>query len=179
MFRFSDAEGYETVNLQIALIDGVLVKLLWQDYIGDQSQKISTITSAVDPSPSPDSSGPTSANKISGLVVGGISSHRLKQELGPCIVQTVQLLSGHVDQIMGTFWNEFQGLCFQIILEAGNCWQSKKDEDPRIARIADFFVFLGSKTSRGEDREQWSLSHAVRPFVAKSFPAIRSLVRCP
>ncbi|CAM6128753.1 unnamed protein product [Calypogeia fissa] len=174
--RFSDAEGYEAVELQVALIDGVLVKLLWHGYIGGNlSQDAALVSSVVDFSPSTDLSGPTPVNKASGVNLMEGSSNRFKQELGSCIVQTIHLLSGHVDEIMDTFWNEFQGSCFQIVLDAGNCWQSKKEEDPRISRIADFFLVLCSKTSKGEDREQWSLTHTVRPFVEKSFPAIRSL----
>jgi hypothetical protein len=168
--RFTDTEETEALDLQTALVDGVLVKLLWHDYIAGY-QKTSLVTASTESSPV---SGPGSLSKASGAPVAGVSSNRFQKELGSCIVQTLEHLSRRFDEIMETFWNDFHNLCFQIIVEVGNNCKVTKEEDPRIGTIAEFFLILGRST-KDEDR-QWSLTKAVRPFVAKSFQRIRSLV---
>ncbi|BBN16555.1 E3 ubiquitin-protein ligase listerin [Marchantia polymorpha subsp. ruderalis] len=184
--RFADAEGSNVSDLQVALIDGVLLKLLWCDYIGTSTSHAVPVTSTpmVTSHEAPVDSTESSQTHLSRTAAEGsgaeslssksaITNEDFSKDLCSCIVDIIQSLSEH--ELLASFWTEFQDICLKIVEEAGRRWQSSRENDRRLLHIAEFFVVLGIKTSKNGTVNRWVLTSAVRPFVCKAFPNIKIL----
>ncbi|KAL2613161.1 hypothetical protein R1flu_024853 [Riccia fluitans] len=184
--RFAEADRSDILEFQIALIDGVLLKLLWYDYIGSSASQATQLTVSTTLTSSEDGvsvefkqTASTKAAERSSAEGKSLSSSTVTNEdyfrdICACIVDAIESLSGGESGLLDTFWTEFQSNCLSIVQDSGRRWLSDRDKDTRISRIADFFVMLGSKSLKSGSRDRWVVPTAVRPFISRAFPIIKS-----
>ncbi|KAL3679930.1 hypothetical protein R1sor_022886 [Riccia sorocarpa] len=183
--RFAEADGSDILEFQVALIDGVLLKLLWHDYIGPctsqaaPSAASAAVTASEDGSVELKETAPTKAGERNNAIGKSLSSVVITNEdfirdICACIVDAIGSLSAGDSKLLDTFWTEFHSNCLTVVEDSGRCWQSEREKDTRILRIAEFYVMIGSKTWQSESKDPWVVSTAVRPFISRAFPIIKS-----
>ena len=95
------------------------------------------------------------------------------QDLGNCIIEILSSISTLDPILLHTFGNQFQIESLKIIQQVGDGVALECNQC--MDQLSDFFSLLGTYSmNKGE---KWPLVHLARPFVAKSFALIKSMVR--
>lgn len=136
-------------HFRVTLIDDILIKLLWQEYL--------LSTSMTDPS---EDSTQSSQRRTTEAALN--VKHHYSHNLGKCIIK---ILSGMETDLLSVSCLAFQDNCLEII---------KQGDSEELERVVDFFVLLEQHAV--QQGETWPLAHFVGPMLSKSFPLIRSLV---
>lgn len=157
-------------NFRVRLIECIIFKLLWYDYI--TKGKSYTNNGAL-------------VDKDGALITKNIQStvqnfqakplpsypKSFMQELGNCIIEILSSISTLDPILLHTFGNQFQIESLKIIQQVGD--GASLECNQRMDQLSDFFSLLGTYSkNKGEN---WPLVHLARPFVAKSFPLIKSM----
>ncbi|KAJ0978328.1 hypothetical protein J5N97_013802 [Dioscorea zingiberensis] len=162
--RYSVEE--DAFSLSSSIIDDVLVRLLWHDYIlfldpKDQCQSSSRQS--------------TSSSECVTSLPHGRSAIMLNtnlsyiQELGKCIVGILSDISSKNLDLLNAFCSSVRKDCLNVF-QQGECLAGFSDN---VQRIADFFSLLDEFSLR--KGETWPLHCLAGPMVANSFEAIKSL----
>ena len=157
-------------HFRVALVDNVLIKLLWHDYMSFSSSKNEDVVlwrNSKDPSES-------STQLVHKRPMDKQSIKYPKsdaQHLGKCIFE---ILSGIYfldrDQL-SAFCATLQENCLEIVKQTENI-----EKTENVEQIIKFLALMGQYAVLKD--ENWPLIHLVGPMLSKSFPLIRSLVSC-
>lgn len=161
-------EGSESIHhFRVTLIDSILVKLLWQDYmffvsVKNQDRVFSRISAD-----SSDNSGLASNKKTVETLNVNYPTSYLK-DLGKFIIEILSGISLLEHDLLAAFSTEFQENCLGMLQKTENL---ERDTES-VERIIHFILLLEQHgIHRGEN---WPLVDIVGPMLAKSFPLIRS-----
>ncbi|KAL6967782.1 RING-type E3 ubiquitin transferase [Sarracenia purpurea var. burkii] len=154
-------------SLQVTLIDKILLKLTWHDYVQLSSKKQQCVFSG-------------ELNGISQFNVQSFpeeTGETLKvnypigymQNLGKCIVEILSGIYLLEHDLLLPFCTVFQENCLEIFQQAENVESSSEIID-RVIKI--LLLLEQHAVQKGE---QWPLVNVVGPTLAKSFPLIRTL----
>ncbi|KAF9661877.1 hypothetical protein SADUNF_Sadunf19G0114500 [Salix dunnii] len=157
-----------THHFQVSLVDNILVKLLWQEYLFSVSFK--------------NQYGVTSEAPGNSLEHGNLPFHhkaveplKIKysrsyfQELGKCIVEILSGVYLLEHDLLSTFSVVFKENCLRMFQPMGNTESTAENAE----QVIKFLSLLEKHSVR--KGESWPLAYIVGPMLAKSFPLIRSL----
>ncbi|GAV58652.1 zf-RING_2 domain-containing protein [Cephalotus follicularis] len=155
-------------DFRVTLIDNILVKLLWQEFVSfvnskDQDREFSGMYM----DPSEDKSLPSHKNIVDTLDTRQPLSYI--QELGNCIIDILsgaQLLDHN---LLSSFCKAFQDTCLGVVQQTEN----KERPTKNVEQIIKFLLLLERQAM--QKGEAWLLVYVVGPALAKCFPLIRSL----
>ncbi|GLT26789.1 hypothetical protein SLA2020_018310 [Shorea laevis] len=152
--RFCD--GVDSMfQFRITLVDNILVKLLWQDYllsIRSQDQ---------------DSNLPLHEKAMTTLNLKHSISYL--HDLGKCIIEILSGIFLLEHNLLSHFCAEFQDFCMELLQHQENTERSPE----KLEQINKFLFLLGQHMK--QKGEAWPLEYLVGPMLAKSFPLIRSI----
>lgn len=149
-------------HFRVTLIDNILVKLIWRDFLTTGSSKGYDIITGKES----DSSEKTLSHSKKVDVQNTKYPMPYLQALGKCFVEI--LLGIHVLDInlLSVFTVELEDNCMSVLQQAGNV--------EMVEQIISFMLLLEKHTvTKGAT---WPLVYIVGPMLAKSFPIIRSSV---
>ncbi|KAL5757043.1 hypothetical protein ACOSP7_021464 [Xanthoceras sorbifolium] len=162
-------DGAESIfHFQVFLIDNILVKLLWQDFLhfvssNGQNREISGIS--VDPSE--DSNLHFHKRTVEAPNIKYPMSYF--QELGKCIVEILSDIYLLEHKLLSSFCATFQETCLQV-------FQQNEIIERRTENIEQIIHFLSLLERHAMQKDEaWPLINLVGPMLAKAFPLIRSL----
>lgn len=147
-------------HFQVTLIDNILVKLIWRDFLTTGSSKGYDIITGKES----DSSEKTLSHSKKVDVQNTKYPMPYLQALGKCFVEI--LLGIHVLDInlLSVFTVELEDNCMSVLQQAGNV--------EMVEQIISFMLLLEKHAvTKGAT---WPLVYIVGPMLAKSFPLIRS-----
>lgn len=153
-------------HFRAALVDNVLVKLLWQDYLlfGSSKGQKSKV-SGMSVNPSEDGNLPSNEKNVDTMNMKNPKSYF--QELGKCIIEILSGIYLLEYDLLSSFCTTFRETCLQVVQQKENVVLSSGEQ------IVKFLSLLKQNAiQKGED---WPLVYLVGPMLAKSFPMIRSL----
>lgn len=143
-------------HFRITLINNILVKLLWQDYISSVSLK------------DQDSDQPLHGKTMETQNIKYPISYL--QELGKCIVEILSGIYSLEQDLLSFFCMAFQETCQGLLQEKVVTEQTTLNMEPIIKFLSLVDRHVNQKG------EAWPLLHLVGPMLSTSFPLIRSLV---
>lgn len=156
-----------THHFQVSLVDNILVKLLWQEYLFSVRLK--------------NQDGVTSGAPGNSLEHGNLPFHhksveplKIKysrsyfQELGKCIVEILSGVYLLEHDLLSTFSVVFKENCLRMFQPMGNTESTTEN----VEQVIKFLSLLEKHSVR--KGESWPLVYVVGPMLAKSFPLIRS-----
>ncbi|XWS74417.1 hypothetical protein CRYUN_Cryun02cG0214200 [Craigia yunnanensis] len=142
-------------HFRSTLINNILVKLLWQDYLSSVSLKDQN-------SDQPLHGKTTETQNIK-------YSISYFQELGKCIVEILSGIYSVEQDLLSFFSMAFQETCQGLL-------QQKVITEQPTLNIEPIIKFLSLVDQHAKQKgEAWPLLHLVGPMLAKSFPLVRSL----
>jgi hypothetical protein len=156
-------------HFQVTLIDNILVKLLWQDYmffvsLNNQDRVFSRISA--DSSENSDS--PSNKKRVETLPIKYPMSYL--RDLGECVIEILSGISLVEHDLLSAFTVEFQETCLVMLQQT----EDKERATERLERVTHFISSLEQHAiHRGEN---WLLVDLVGPMLVKCFPLIRSIV---
>lgn len=160
--RYNDGE--DSINhFRVTLVDNILVKLLWQDFLMTGSLKGHDIINTGKDGDSSEHN--VSHNKKVDLLNMKYPMPYL-QELGKCFVEILLGIYILDSNLLSVFIVELEDNCVSILQQAGNV--------ENVDRIILFMLLLGQHAVM--KCTTWPLVYIVGPMLAKSFPIIRSSV---
>jgi len=160
--RYNDGED-SISHFRVTLVDNILVKLIWRDFLTAGSSKGYDIINTGKESDS-------SVKNLSHSKKVDVQNTKYPmpylQELGKCFVEI--LLGIHVLDIklLSVFIVELEDNCVSVLQQAGNV--------EMVEQIISFMLLLEKPAVM--EGATWSLVYIVGPMLAKSFPIIRSSV---
>ncbi|KAH9309397.1 hypothetical protein KI387_037308 [Taxus chinensis] len=150
------------------IVERIIFRLLWCDYItsgnstteNEADQNVSLVTKKIH-------------NSKENVQFKSNLKHPedFMPELGNCIIEVLSHISTKDPSLLQAFCSLFQIECSKMIEQAQNC--AFPEGDRHMDHLSDFFVLLGTHSMN--EGEKWPLIHLARPFVAKSFPVIKSM----
>ncbi|MBA0730942.1 hypothetical protein Golax_022593 [Gossypium laxum] len=152
--RFCDTVD-SVSHFRTTLINDILVKLLWQDYLSSVSSK------------DQDSDQPLSGKATEMQNIKYPISYL--QELGKCIVEILSGIYSLEEDLLSLFCAVFQEACEGLFQQKATTEQPTLNIEPIIK-----FLFLVDQHAKQEG-ESWPLLHLVGPMLAKCFPLVRAL----
>ncbi|KAK8596571.1 hypothetical protein V6N12_065056 [Hibiscus sabdariffa] len=152
--RFCDSVD-SISNFRITLINDILVKLLWQEYLSSVSSK------------DQDSDQPLHGKATEMQNIKYSISYL--QELGKCIVEILSGIYSLEEDLLSFFCMAFQEACERLLQKKVTIEQPTLNIEPIIKFL--FLVDLHAK----QKGESWPLLHLVGPMLAKCFSLVRSL----
>lgn len=156
-------------HFRVTLIDSVLVKILWHDYLSSfSSKKQEKVPSALLVDSSKDSS--LSFNKTTEESSNFNYLLSYSQEFGKCIISILSGLFMLEHDLLSAFCMEFQENCLGLFQYAENMEMKTQS----VEQVVQFILLIGQHAL--QTGETWPLVCLVGPMLAKSFPKIRSLV---
>ncbi|XP_059429493.1 E3 ubiquitin-protein ligase listerin [Corylus avellana] len=162
-------EGVDSIrHFQVTLIDNILVKLLWQDYmffvsLNNQDKVFSRISA--DSSENNDS--PSNEKKVETSTIKYPMSYF--RDLGECIIEILSGISLVEHDLLSGFAVEFQETCLVMLQQT----EDKERATEHLERVTHFISLMEQHAvHRGEN---WLLVDLVGPMLVKSFPLIRSI----
>lgn len=157
-------------HFRVTLIDSVLVKILWEDYLFTvSSNKQEKISSALFVDSSKDRS--LSFNKKT-EESSNFNHPCYSQELGKCIINILSGLHMLEHDLLSAFCVEFQENCLGFFQYAENM----EIKTQSVEQVIQFILLIGQHAL--QKGETWPLVYLIGPMLAKSFPKIKSLVSC-
>ncbi|KAK6234537.1 hypothetical protein SCA6_009874 [Theobroma cacao] len=153
-FKFCDTVD-SISHFRITLINNILVKLLWQDYISSVSLK------------DQDSDQPLHGKTMETQNIKYPISYL--QELGKCIVEILSGIYSLEQDLLSFFCMAFQETCQGLLQEKVVTEQTTLNMEPIIKFLSLVDRHVNQKG------EAWPLLHLVGPMLYTSFPLIRSL----
>nr|POE66372.1 e3 ubiquitin-protein ligase listerin [Quercus suber] len=161
-------EGLDSIHhFRVTLIDNILVKLLWQDYMFFVSVKNQDRVFSGISADSSDNSGLASNKKTVETLNVNYPMNYLK-DLGKFIIEILSGISLLEHDLLAAFSTEFQENCLGMLQQTENLERATES----VERIIHFILLLEQHgIQRGEN---WPLVDIVGPMLAKSFPLIRS-----
>ncbi|KAK7300853.1 hypothetical protein RJT34_11704 [Clitoria ternatea] len=158
--RYNDGED-SIRHFRVALVDNILVKLLWQEFLGTGKSKTNDIINL---------------GKGTNLLEENVSHNKkvdmlntkypmsYLQELGKCFVEILLGIYMLDSNLLSVFVVELENSCQSILQQAGNA--------EFVERIILFMLMLEQHAvMKGA---AWPLAYIVGPMLAKSFLIIRS-----
>ncbi|RDX61954.1 E3 ubiquitin-protein ligase listerin, partial [Mucuna pruriens] len=158
--RFYDG-GDSISNFRVALVDNVLVKLLWKDFLTAESSKANDIINLGKATDSSEEN--VSHNKKVDMLNSKYPMPYL-QELGKCFVQILLGIYILDNNVLSVFIEELEDNCMGTLQQAGNV---------DIVEQIILFMLLLEKHAMLKGAT-WPLAYIVGPMLAKSFTIIRS-----
>ncbi|KAF5201967.1 E3 ubiquitin-protein ligase listerin [Thalictrum thalictroides] len=163
------SKGIDDVHhFQVSLVDGILVNLLWHDYllivdlknqggvsVGMSCSSLEEIT--------PHSQG----RRIAKL--NAKYSLDYMQDLGICIIEILSVIALKECGLFATFSRAFQENCLEIIQQA----EQLERPSEHVVQIENFLILLDKHAV--QKGETWPLEFLAVPMMTKAFPSIRSL----
>ncbi|XVE58949.1 hypothetical protein DITRI_Ditri05aG0004100 [Diplodiscus trichospermus] len=142
-------------HFRITLINDILVKVLWQEYLSSASSRDQD-------SDLPLRGKTTEIQNIKYSII-------YFQELGKCIVEILSGIYSLEQDLLSFFSMAFQETCLGLV-------QQKVITEQPILNIEPIIKFLLLVDQHAKQKgEVWPLLHLVGPMLAKSFPLVRSL----
>ncbi|XP_027331618.1 E3 ubiquitin-protein ligase listerin [Abrus precatorius] len=158
--RYNDGEDAIS-HFRVALVDSVLVKLLWQDFLTTGSSKDNVIVNSGKATDSSEEN--VSHNKKVDMLNTKYPMPYL-QELGKCFVEVLLGIYILDINLLSVFIVELEDNCMCILQQAGNV--------EVVERIILFMLLLEQHAvMKGAT---WPMAYIVGPMLAKSFSIIRS-----
>lgn len=158
--RYCDGEDAIS-NFNSSLIDQILLKLLWHDYLLFENSKDKD-----------DSSSGSSLNQGSTLILNTNNSVGYLQDLGNCIIEILSGINSLEHSMLFLFSSAFQETCLDIF----QLPESSIKDVEQIKRVTDFLLLLDQQVVR--KGENWPFSDLVGPTLVKCFPLIKKHVSC-
>ncbi|KAB5512949.1 hypothetical protein DKX38_029977 [Salix brachista] len=157
-----------THHFQVSLVDNILVKLLWQEYLFSVSLKNQYGVISEAPGNSLEHGYlPFHHKAVEPLKIKYSRSYF--QELGKCIVEILSGVYLLEHDLLSTFSVVFKENCLRMFQPMGNTESTTEN----VEQVIKFLSLLEKHSVR--KGENWPLVDIVGPMLAKSFPLIRSL----
>ncbi|KAL2317406.1 hypothetical protein Fmac_031282 [Flemingia macrophylla] len=155
-------EGVDSIShFQVALVDNVLVKLLWKDFLTAESLKANDVINSGKAIDSSEES--FSHNQKVGMLNTKYPMPYM-QELGKCLVEILLGIYILDINVLSVFIEELEDNCMGALQQAGNV--------NTVEQIILFILLLEKHAVlKGAI---WPLAYVVGPMLAKSFSIIRS-----
>lgn len=154
-------------SLQVTLIDKIVLKLLWHDYLPINLAKQDRVISGQSRDPSENNVQPlheeTAELKIK-YPMGYM------QDLGTCIIEILSGIYSLEHGLLFPFCAVFQENCLEIFQQTENIENSSEI----IERVINFLLLLEEHAV--QKGEQWPLIKMVGPMLGKLFPLSRTHV---
>ncbi|XP_040991883.1 E3 ubiquitin-protein ligase listerin isoform X1 [Juglans microcarpa x Juglans regia] len=162
-------EGVDSIHhFQVNLIDNILVKLLWQDYMFLVSLKTSEgVLSGTSAASSEKSNLPSNKKTAETSNIKYPVSYL--RDLGKCIIEILSGISLMEHDLLSTFTVEFKENCLGMLQQTENTERSTES----VEQIIHFILLLEEHAVHRD--ENWPLVDLVGPMLAQSFPLITSL----
>lgn len=157
-------------NFRVRLIERIIFKLLWYDYITKGKSYINNGALVDKDGALVTKSIQTTVQKIQVKPLPNYPKSFM-QDLGNCIIEILSSISTLDPSLLHAFSNQFQIESLKIIQQVGD--GASLECNQRMDQLSEFFSLLG--TCLMNKGENWPLVHLARPFVAKSFPLIKSM----
>ncbi|KAJ6761857.1 E3 UBIQUITIN-PROTEIN LIGASE LISTERIN [Salix koriyanagi] len=157
-----------THHFQVSLVDNILVKLLWQEYLFSVTLKNQYGVISEAPGNSLEHGNlPFHHKAVEPLKIKYSRSYF--QELGKCIVEILSGVYLLEHDLLSTFSVVFKENCLRMFQPMGNTESTTEN----VEQVIKFLSLLEKHSVR--KGENWPLVYIVGPMLAKSFPLIRSL----
>uniref|UniRef100_A0A9I9DLL5 E3 ubiquitin-protein ligase listerin n=1 Tax=Cucumis melo TaxID=3656 RepID=A0A9I9DLL5_CUCME len=156
----SFCNGDDFVHFQVTLIDAILVKLLWKDYLHVQCLKNQDRVFSED--------APLN-NKMTEDLPSTKYPMSYLQDLRKCIVEILSSIHLAKHDLLSVFAMEFQKNCIDMFQLTDNVGVASET----IEQIIGFILELEQLSMDKDDT--WLLVHLVGPTLANTFPIIQSL----
>ncbi|KAJ4827656.1 hypothetical protein Tsubulata_040241 [Turnera subulata] len=154
--RFCDAPNSEH-HFRFSLVDNILVKLLWEDFIGSNNQdRVSK--ASVDP---------VQCKTQELLNVKCPMSYL--QDLGKCIVETLSGIYTLDPDLLSIFRVAFQETCLEMFQQTEN----REITAEKVEKAIRFISLLEQHSV--QKNQSWPFGYLIGPMLAKTFPVIKSL----
>ncbi|GFZ19943.1 HEAT/U-box domain-containing protein [Actinidia rufa] len=154
-------------SLQVSLIDKILLKLMWHDFLPISPKNQERVFSV-------ESRDPSCCN-VKPFHEEAVETFKTKypigyiQELGKCIIEILSGIYSLEHDLLLPFSTVFQENCLEIFKQTENVESSSEV----IERVITFLLLLGQSAVQKGDK--WPLVNMVGPMLAKSFPLIKTL----
>ncbi|KAK4759113.1 hypothetical protein SAY87_020414 [Trapa incisa] len=161
-------DGVDTVHYSRAsLVENILVKLLWEDFVHspipkNKEQTISEVSSETSEGSN------LSAQKKSGDASVPKYLINYSHELGKCIIGILSGIAFVESDLLSLFCSAFQETCQWISMHSGN-----GEESEIVEQLIEFLTLLEQDAVR--KGKNWPLVHVLTPTLAESFSEIESL----
>ncbi|RVX22716.1 E3 ubiquitin-protein ligase listerin [Vitis vinifera] len=154
-------------HFRVTLIDSVLVKLFWHEYMSFSSSKNQDVVlwgNSKDPSESS-----TQLVHKRAMEKQNIKYPKsYAQDLGKCIIEILSGIYLLDHDLLSAFCSTFQENCLEIVKQTEN-----REKSENVEQIVKFLLLVEQYAVLKD--ETWPLIHLVGPMLSKSFPLIRSL----
>ncbi|KAL3530952.1 hypothetical protein ACH5RR_010274 [Cinchona calisaya] len=152
-------------QLQHALTDEVLLKLIWHEYLQFGSLKDQMIIfSGASPVSTKDTIHYSNNDRVETLKIK--YSVGYEQDLGKCIVEILSGVYSLENNLLSVFSSVFQDHCLEI-------FQQIESSSGNVEVVIRFLLLLDQHVL--QKGETWPLDFLVGPTLAKSFPLIKTL----
>lgn len=157
-------------NFRVRLIDSIIFKLLWYDYITKRKSYINNGAVVDKDGALVTKSIQTTAQNIQVKPLPNYPKSFV-QELGNYIIEILSSISTLDPSLLHAFSDQFQTESLKIIQLSGD--GASLECNQHVDQLSEFFSLLG--TCVMEKGTNWPLVYLARPFAAKSFPLIKSM----
>ncbi|XP_068634592.1 E3 ubiquitin-protein ligase listerin [Aristolochia californica] len=155
-------EGMDAfTKLQVALIDQIVLKVLWHEYLYLSSPKDHGTFQSSEPEISSQSDAHEKPIELRNIKY----SRSYIQELGTCIIEIVSDIHLKEPNLIGAFCGPVLKYCLEIF--------ESREASQHVEQIMQFFILL--KQHVVDKGEMWPLVALAGPLVASSFQLIKSV----
>ncbi|CAK7351987.1 unnamed protein product [Dovyalis caffra] len=155
-------------HFQVSLVDNILVKLLWQEYLFSiGSKNLDRVSSGIPGNSLEHGNLPFHHEAVEPLNIKYSRSYF--QELGKCIVEILSGINLLEHDLLFTFSAAFKEHCLWMFQPTENAESTTEN----VEQVIKFLSLMERHSAR--KGESWPLVYIVGPMLAKSFPLIRSL----
>lgn len=157
-------------HFRVTLIDSVLIKLFWHEYMSFSSSKNQDVV-LLGNSKDPSESSTQLVHKRAMEKQNIKFPKSYAQDLGKCIIEILSGIYSLDHDLLSAFCSTFQENCLEIVKQTEN-----REKSENVEQIVKFLLLVEQYAVLKD--ETWPLIHLVGPMLSKSFPLIRSLVSC-
>ncbi|GMG98174.1 hypothetical protein Nepgr_000014 [Nepenthes gracilis] len=162
--RYCNGEN-ETSRVRMSLVENIIVKLLWHDflfYVGSRNgHRVSYDGPGV---PLEDSI--QLIDKNTPYVKYSLG---YLEDLGQCLIEIMSAMYALEHQLLRPFCEAFQGICLESFQQTDHL----KRISESLGRVIKFITLLDLHAV--QKAETWPLKYLVGPLLERSFPLVRSL----
>ncbi|KDP32598.1 hypothetical protein JCGZ_13148 [Jatropha curcas] len=155
-------------HFRVALVDNILVKLLWQEYLFSVCFKNQSSASNGISEDLSEKTCAISNQRTAELLTIKYPMNYL-QESGKCIVEILSGIYLIERDLLSTFCVAFQENCLKMFQLKDSTGRNTEN----VEQVIKFMLLLEEHSVRKD--ETWPLVYLVGPMLAKCFPSIRSL----